>query len=239
MFDGWFQKYDAFVEQQQEVASSEQALQQFQSNCSLPVLSTGEIMKLEFEFCAMDKQNSGYITLDDMTFGLGISRDVVMSTFDKYDLSDDGLIDRDEFLLMMCPDGYRMPDTNGEGRDVLGAILGAHARALKKQLSSDKASFDTKGCVSQMEMISEMPESLRPEVDDATWGAWNKVFDDLDTDNDGVVTVPELRSSRLLTFDICDFLGSHVDGSSENGFSRRAYLNALLQATGQRRSGFF
>lgn len=106
----------------------------------------------------------------------------------KYDVSEDGFIDLHEYVAMMCPEEFRPREMSGFDQEVLGHLLVATAVRHRGDLDKQKSLY-----AGGVEKAMELPPSLRPEVAEEVWAAWNGVFDRLDSDKSGVISATELR----------------------------------------------
>merc|ERR1712029_481077 len=86
--------------------------------------------------------------------------------------------------------------------------------------------------------IKPAPAAVLPEVAEATWATWVSLFDRLDTNHDDTVDLRDLRASGLLSVEVCDVIVRLIDPSNKCGFSKRSFLDAMLECFQCRRSGF-
>ncbi|CAE8697549.1 unnamed protein product [Polarella glacialis] len=166
-------------------------------------------------------------------FDLG--EDEVRGIFEKYDASQDGFIDKLEYMHLMCPEGYKLPEKNRFGREVFGTILSTHVDRFANELKAEEHLFSQKLSSAQP---TPMPSFMLPEVENDMWLAWNKLFESLDDDKDELISQDELRHSGLLSFELCDHLVSLIDPDNPQSFSRDAFLEALLHANNCQWKGF-
>jgi len=229
MFDGWLQQFDQMLEQQKFVEACEEKVVVQSHVNNLPIIPDAELNRLEAQFRAIDVEGSGCITLTQIESAMGLDAELLK----KYDVSADGFIDVHEFVAMMCPDHWRPPEMSGFDQEVLSSLLCYNASKMRHDLDTRKSLY-----TGAVERKSAMPASMRPEVPEETWDAWNAVFDRLDTSGDGVMSAKELRSSMLLSQEICDQLiaASLMEGNT--GIARRDFLLALLDHHKWRRPGF-
>lgn len=230
MFDGWLQQFDQMQHHQKFVEAGEQSVSALSQMIALPVIPDMELTKLERQFREIDVEGQGLITLQQIEQALNLDCEVLK----KYDVSEDGFIDNHEFVAMMCPDEFRPPEMSGFDQEVLGSLLMSCVQRHRKDLDEQKALY-----AGGVERKNQMPASMRPEVPEETWAAWNAVFDRLDNDGDNVMSPSELRSSMLLSQRVCDQLiasAARVEG--HEGIRRRDFLLALLDFHKWRRPGF-
>lgn len=229
MFDGWLQQFDKMQHRQKFVEACEQSVAILSHTNTKPVIPEVELAKVERQFREIDVEGKGLITLKQIELAMNLDSGILK----KYDVSEDGFIDIHEYVAMMCPDEFRPPEMSGFDQEVLGTLLLSWATRHREELDEQKALY-----AGGVERKNEMPASMRPEVPEETWTAWNSVFDRLDTDHDGVMSAAELRSSMLLSQRVCDqlIISAQVDG--HGGIPRRDFLLALLDYNKLRRPGF-
>ncbi|CAE7945101.1 unnamed protein product, partial [Symbiodinium sp. KB8] len=183
MFDGWLQQFDQMMEQQKFVEACEEKVVVQSHVNNLPIIPDAELNRLEAQFRAIDVEGSGCITLAQIEAAMGLDAELLK----KYDVSADGFIDVHEFIAMMCPDHWRPPEMSGFDQEVLSSLLCYNASKMRHDLDTRKSLY-----TGAVERKSAMPASMRPEVPEETWDAWNAVFDRLDTSGDGVMSAKEL-----------------------------------------------
>ncbi|CAE8703983.1 unnamed protein product, partial [Polarella glacialis] len=245
MFQSWCQQYDDLAKLEEHAKNNRLALVTFKEENSMPVLSRNDIAILEKQFQAICPVGLGRncISTKEMAQALNLPLQAVETQFAKFDISEDGYIDKHEFITMMCPPGHRLPSMMGVNRDILGSILASDTRMAFNRLTEDASKFsgsasaEKSSISSPLQLTMATPAAARKQVSQEMWIQWNMVFDDLDTDGNGTVDVQELKMSGLLSLDICEQVVRIIDGGS-SGFDRRAFLAALLEATQTRRSGF-
>jgi len=157
----------------------------------------------------------------------------------KYDVSNDGFIDFHEFVAMMCPTEYRPPEMCGFDQEVLGSLVKMRAARMRSGLDQQVALYESPAdAKAEGVRKSEMPASMRPEVPEETWAAWNSVFDRVDNDGDNTISDAELRSSMLLSQDVCEQLIASTRAEGKLGIPRRDFLLSLLDFYKCRRPAF-
>merc|ERR1712232_1331700 len=167
---------------------------------------------------------------------LCLEEDTARNVIDGYDADADGLVDKREFLRLMCPVDRRLPEMSGGERELLGMLVSDRVAAERRHLAKSEAKFSPQ--VDKPNEVLEKPASCFPEVVEEVWKAWNDMFDRLDTNRDNRVDVNDLMSSGLLSKDVCRYLASSIDADDKSGFSRDAFLEALLDVNKVRRATF-
>ncbi|CAE8705527.1 unnamed protein product [Polarella glacialis] len=153
----------------------------------------------------------------------------------SFDISEDGLIDKNEYLQMMCPRTYRLPSSNSAARAWFGELLRFEKESLRSSVDHTTLLF-AEGHLSDVQAVSPMPRSLLPVVDQATWLQWNGLFDGLDLDHDNKVSLKELETAGILSPEVSEHLAHIIDPELSGEFTRQGFLEALLRAKGQRRA---
>merc|ERR1712232_1301628 len=168
---------------------------------------------------------------------LCLEEDTARNVIDGYDADADGLVDKREFLRLMCPVDRRLPEMSGDERDLLGKLVSDRAAAERRFLIKSESKFAHASSGGLSEVLEE-PPSVFPEVSEEEWKLWNDMFDRLDSNKDNRVDVMDLQSSGLLSKDVCRYLASVIDADDKSGFSRDSFLEALLDVNQLRRRTF-
>lgn len=236
MFQGWCDEYDDLMDEQNLVSTSEDVLQTYEDNNQKPILPMSEVLCIKREFHRIDQTNQGFISASDLSREWDIDMDTLHETYAQLDVSGDGFIDLQEFMVLSCPPQYRLPEMDGQARELFGELLVAESTSLSEEHKAKELQYsDLNSC--SVGKVHETPESLWPEVDDSIWNGWNAVFDSLDGDKDDLVVLADLQASGLLSHKVCCFVVSVVDPAHKFGFTRRGFLNAMLRAHQCRRTG--
>lgn len=246
MFEVWCQQYDDLAVKEKLVKAAQNAADTFLENDLKPVWPEQEVHQAHVLFEAVDRSGNGIVSADDIEKGLGVDRATVEEMMADYDYSEDGLMDKVEFIRMMCPSHFRLPEME-EGkadRQILGKLLIVAMEREKQEFSTSQGKFRSSvdeelnlGC-GMSRLLSDKPDAVLPEVDDATWSAWNNMFDHLDKNHDDVLHIREIESSGIVSMTVCKFLVESLDPQNNEGFTRDTLLQALLQAHDLRRHGF-
>jgi Ca2+-binding EF-hand superfamily protein len=229
MFENWLEDYSSLPDDMEELQGIEAAAAEFQKNQSKPVLPDSEVQALEREFTKVDMFGNGYISVTDLCGSWGWSDEMAHSMLSSFDIGSDGCIDKLEFMRMMCPEEYRLPEMSGPIRAMFGQFLNNQVNEKRKRMG-DRTSRFTDGSQASGGQAKELPNAIFPVVDDELWNQWMEVFDSLDKNSDGTINAKELVSSGLLSVIVARFFASHLDPEDRKGFTRKGFLNAMLKA---------
>lgn len=239
-FESWCQQYDDLQKRGHEMDLLTEAAELFAKKSRMPVLPADDQARLEREFEQMDVEGTGFVEVAAIERHWGWDDEQTRNIIAKWDLSDDGCLDKGDFLRMMCPDGYRLPSMQGQDRDVFGMLLQGSIRHLTEEISKEEDLFaETDRRTSRSgRRLKPMPFSLLPELPDATWSYWNELFTRLDADEDDHVRERDLLREGLLSQEVARRLMAIIDPEHPDSFTRRGFLTACLKASGCRRAGF-
>lgn len=130
---------------------------------------------------------------------------------------------------MMTQDKYRLPEMSGPVRDMFGQFLLHEADHERRNISDNTAQYMGTSSV-DAPSSKEAPHSALPVVDANTWEAWQQVFTTLDKNEDGEVQVSELIYCGHLSVPVCHALVKFIQPEDKDGFTRAAFLDAMLKA---------
>lgn len=233
MFEVWCQQFDEIESRQTRTETVEEAALRFEANDRKPVLPADEIFRVDKIFQQLDRHQNGCVTVEDVADYFAWDPVTAEEFLSRHDLSEDGCLDREDFLRMMCPDDFRVPAMSGSDREVFGLLLQGQARKLREDLENEEGTF-RRGSLTK----KDTPVSLLPQVEEETWLFWNQLFDRLDSDGDNYVDSKDLVYSGLVSREVISTLVSIIEPEETMRFSRQSFLRALLDATGSRRAGF-
>lgn len=233
MFEIWCQQFDELESRQMRIETVEEAVQRFEANDRKPVLPADEMLRLDRTFEQLDRHQNGCVTVADIAHYFEWDQVTTEEFLSRHDLSEDGCLDREDFLRMMCPDNFRLPTMSGSDREVFGLLLQGQARKLREDLVKQEETFRPGTLASK-----DKPASLLPQVQEETWLFWNRLFDRLDSDGNNYVDSRDLVDSGLVSREVITTLVSIIEPEETMRFSRQSFLMALLDATGSRRVGF-
>eukprot|EP00929_Paragymnodinium_shiwhaense_P068963 TRINITY_DN34790_c0_g1_i1.p1 TRINITY_DN34790_c0_g1~~TRINITY_DN34790_c0_g1_i1.p1 ORF type:complete len:816 (-),score=147.70 TRINITY_DN34790_c0_g1_i1:84-2531(-) len=237
MYEVWLQEYDNIAKQKKELHELQKASDVYTSNESKPLLPESELLALEKEFKKLDQFKRGYITFDDLVHIWGWDFETAKDTIKSYDQAGDGCIDFREFLRMMAPADYRLPEMSGSAREIFGKLLATELSGKKQCLQTDQHRFRSTERLQSQEM-NITPASALPEVSEEQWALWNSVFNSLDKDEDDVVQVKDLVQSGVLSQAASDAIANLIQPEDKDGFTRDGFLEAMLKTHSRRRAGF-
>jgi len=234
MYDVWCMEYDELKKEEEVMETVESAASQFVETAKKPFLPADEVEILRKQFYELDVTRDGFLDLDDIQRGWGWSDEQIRDALKTFDVGCDGMLDEDEFLRMMCPPEYRLPEMSGFAREMFGKLIVEEQKARRGLLSKRKGSF--LGEDSGDDGPAPAPASALPVVPEDLLESWGDIFDALDQDDDEMVYVRDLETSGLLSTGVCYFIAGLIDPSNPEGFDRDAFLNAMCKSHGYSRA---
>jgi len=235
MFDAWLEQFDDLARQKELGAHYEDVANTFCENQHKPVLPHSELEALNRDFADLDRNSNGYLCVYDLSMAWNMDADTLKEMFRKHDISDDGYIDKQDYLRLVCPAEYRLPEMSGEDRDLFGQLVLLACDRMKKDLQRKELMY---GPEESEDAPAPTPASLLPEVSDEDWRHWNDVFVRLDQNGDNTLDLKDLKESGLLSDEVCSFLVSMLDPADTTGFTKRSFLDALLDAHKCKKTGW-
>jgi len=234
MFEKWCQEYDTLIFNKRDtVDMAKTASNTFHENDLKPLLPAADMRRIKDEFSRLDTFGTGLLDIERLASGLQLGDASEVARL--YDGNDDGSLDVNEFMRMMCPPEYRLPEMDGIGRKLFGDLIEHEAMALESKYNEQAASFEK--AESSHHLSDATPSTLLPEVDKGTWATWNATFDRLDLTANAKVSLAEVIGSGFLSPEVSTFVYQLLlpeDGNGD-GFSREDYMSAMLRAHGLRR----
>ncbi|CAE7672331.1 unnamed protein product, partial [Symbiodinium pilosum] len=241
-FEGWCCQYDDLQKRSAEMDLLTEARDIFEKKNAMPVLPVDDQARLEKEFEEMDIFGTGCVEVAAIQRRWGWDEQMTRDIIAKYDVSEDGCLDKGDFLRMMCPDGYRLPSMQGEDRDVFGMLLTGSIRYLEDAILKEEGLYaEDHGPLAKAPKEARLkptPFSLLPEIPEATWTFWNELFTRLDADEDDHIRERDLLREGLLSPEVARHLMTIIDPEHPDSFTRRGFLTACLKASGCRRAKF-
>mmetsp|Transcript_137232 Transcript_137232/g.256234 ORF Transcript_137232/g.256234 Transcript_137232/m.256234 type:complete len:746 (-) Transcript_137232:95-2332(-) len=263
MFLEWAKQYDEMFKLTNLLKHVKKIQGVYLENESKPVLPLDEIASLKNLFASISL-GRGYVTKDDLMAEFGWTPAETERFLERFDIDHTGLIDQMEFLKMMCPTEYRMPEMSGPERKLFGQLVESQVEIHKQELDAKmrpwladnwKNFIQGETTVKSLEMWqtmfakvssgedvnpkAAMPDSANPEVEAAEWDHWNAMFDELDQDKDGLITSADVEYRGWLGRRLSQYVMTVIDPAKPDACTKRGLLRALLRATGTRRTGFF
>eukprot|EP00439_Symbiodinium_sp_Y106_P051279 s3398_g6.t2 len=237
-FQDWCNQYDELQRRSAEMDLLTEAAALFEKKNAMPILPVDDQARLEKEFEEMDMFGTGCVEVAAIQRRWDWDEQMTRDIIAKYDLSEDGCLDKGDFLRMMCPDGFRLPSMQGADRDVFGMLLTGSIRYLEDAISTEEGLYAEDVKAAKEVRLKPMPFSLLPEIPEATWLFWNDLFTRLDADEDDHIRERDLLREGLLSPEVAKHLMSIIDPEHPDSFTRRGFLTACLKATGCRRAKF-
>eukprot|EP00927_Polykrikos_kofoidii_P040834 TRINITY_DN34830_c3_g1_i1.p1 TRINITY_DN34830_c3_g1~~TRINITY_DN34830_c3_g1_i1.p1 ORF type:complete len:802 (-),score=129.15 TRINITY_DN34830_c3_g1_i1:49-2454(-) len=232
MFDTWCHTFDDLAERDEEVHNLEKVIAVYADNETKPFMPVSEIHSLEDEFRKLDNHGRGYITANDLVNGWGWYQDEAEDTVASVAHAGDGLVDMHDFVRMMCPSEYKLPEMHGYSRELFGRFLASEVHHRKRELDDSRNRYASQNA---HRLHSAMPTSLLPEVDPEVMKQWNRVFDELDVDKDDVVHETDLERAGILSHETSEAIAALIDPQDKTGFTRAGFIDAMLSAHGLRK----
>jgi len=196
MFDAWCHQFDALVEQHKVRLGFEEAVTTYLRNDRKPVIPRDELAHLEGEFLKLDRTKCGHVSLEEIEQAWGMDIETLHDLVKSNDVSEDGYVDKHDFIRLFCPPEYRPPSMSGEDRQVLGKLLLFHEARARTAVLQEEAMFSFSNA-DACPPIKRTPTAVLPEVAEATWERWVSLFERLDKNNDDTVDLHDLRVSGL------------------------------------------
>mmetsp|Transcript_109775 Transcript_109775/g.211190 ORF Transcript_109775/g.211190 Transcript_109775/m.211190 type:complete len:230 (+) Transcript_109775:2-691(+) len=216
MFEIWATDYDQWAEGKER---TEQAVTTFKANDMRPIIPADELARLKRWFASLDSNEDGWIDADTLMYDMDLSKAVQ----DKFLLEEcqDGFIDEQNFLRLMCPPEYRLSEMDSFARSVFGQILNFQASQAKTAL--ERALGNQR---SQM----EKPAALRPVISSEQWKQWEAVFEELDKDKNEIVTAKDMVMSNVLSEPEAKAVTKIIDPDNSGHFSKADFMKEMLKA---------
>eukprot|EP00929_Paragymnodinium_shiwhaense_P007873 TRINITY_DN111793_c0_g1_i1.p1 TRINITY_DN111793_c0_g1~~TRINITY_DN111793_c0_g1_i1.p1 ORF type:complete len:648 (-),score=144.46 TRINITY_DN111793_c0_g1_i1:141-2084(-) len=239
-FEQWLETYDLFVEDTQEVTELEQSLAVYRQNTAKPVLPLDDFLALQREFDAIDKHGTGYVDAWDLQRRWFWTVEDANVAVEKGDISMhgqdvDGKIDKHEFLVLMCPPEYRLPSMTGIAREMFGKILDHQVNLKKSRVVTRSSTF--KGGPDAFRSgdgsVVDISEVVLPDLPQSLMVEWTHVFNRLDRDSDGMVTVLDLQASKMFAPPVAAAVARVInDDDDATTFDYDAFLEKAARAHG-------
>lgn len=237
MFDSWVQQYSAIEMEEEDLDFRESIAEKVMRDNDKPPLPLDEISALKAEFERIDTSGNGIIEPSEIAAAWGWGESETAAAIAKYDVMADGCIDVDEFLRMMCPEEYRLPESFGTARDLLGKMLKEATAANKEDCTRRRSHFASQK--TSVGKVSATPVSLLPEVSETMWNEWVSTFKALDKNGNGSVELSELEQSGYFPREVCRAIMDTIKiVPGANCFSLDGFLGAMLTIHHVRRKGF-
>lgn len=234
MYDVWLAEYDKAKKDQETLLHLATAVDEFKTNQAKPLLSEDEQVLIKEQFRLMDSDRDGLVTVEDIMDDWACSEEQASPALKYFDVCSDGYLDEHEFMRMMCPDEYRVPEMTGLAREMFGKLLVSFAAEQQGAVDVVQSKFESKSHPAEGAK-GVVPASALPLVPEEQLQAWNDVFDGLDRDDDNTVQVKDLECSGLLATAVCYSIAGTIDPSNPTGFTRDSFLAAMCKAHGYRR----
>ncbi|CAE7255896.1 GIP [Symbiodinium sp. CCMP2456] len=203
-FQDWCNQYDELQRRSAEMDLLTEAAALFEKKNAMPILPVDDQARLEKEFEEMDMFGTGCVEVAAIQRRWDWDEQMTRDIIAKYDLSEDGCLDKGDFLRMMCPDGFRLPSMQGSDRDVFGMLLTGSIRYLEDAISTEEGLYAEDVKAAKEVRLKPMPFSLLPEIPEATWIFWNDLFTRLDADEDDHIRERDLLREGLLSPEVVE-----------------------------------
>jgi hypothetical protein len=110
MYMSWCRLHDRFMEAETDVQSFSGYQAQLEEYLNLPLLPRNEQDQILRLFEKADIEGRGHLFIDELVANQIVPDDLADAVLKLHDLNNDAVIDKEEFLLMMCPCEYRVLD---------------------------------------------------------------------------------------------------------------------------------
>jgi hypothetical protein len=226
MFEAWCSEYDSFTNLRVACTELEKGANNYKSYQMKRFLPVDELKVLQREFDRLDCSGNGFILPEDIVSGWAWTEEAAKETIATYDIHRLGRIEKNDFLKMMCPEEFRLPEMDDVGSELLGKLIVAQATEKRLILDAREAQYSNHPFSDAMFVP---PTTALPEVSEVVWVEWNTVFDGLDSDGDERVFLEDLLQSGLHEA-VCHSVERLIDPEIVGSFTRAGYLSSLLQA---------
>eukprot|EP00928_Gymnodinium_smaydae_P063758 TRINITY_DN47255_c0_g1_i1.p1 TRINITY_DN47255_c0_g1~~TRINITY_DN47255_c0_g1_i1.p1 ORF type:complete len:678 (+),score=158.25 TRINITY_DN47255_c0_g1_i1:199-2232(+) len=246
MYKQWCADYDVHEEKKTKYRALANSLNVFDTNEQKPILPSADVARLEAEFEKLDRDGSGFVNARDIAIAWDWSEDIAKRTMMTFDRDDGRCLDKLEFLQMMCPEEFRLPQMDGVGRHLLGKLLDEGLSRNRNNLTHDSTglfgdseNLDDDVIVNPEKKAalcherSELP-ALDLEVPADLLKNWENFWATLDSKGVGRIGVNELVASGLVSQEVSSALVQLVDKDDPEGISRFAFLESMCRAHSMR-----
>jgi Ca2+-binding EF-hand superfamily protein len=193
------------------------------------VLPTDEVARLRREFERLDREGLGRIPTAQLVREYGLHTDYNQSAgcmaSDLLETCQDGFVDLHDFMRLLCPDGYRLPNMEGSIREVFHHIVEYEACEAKTALRASET-------VGGPDL--ERPAALRPLVGWRRWRKWTQLFASIDRNRNGSITARELVTTNMFSQQEALAIVSILTPENSGNISLSMFLTALLNTYGFR-----
>lgn len=231
MFLNWCDQHDSYIKKYQCLQKMEAAEAAVKADEEKPCIPMDVKDALERQFNALNPGN-GLLTVYDFVEKWGWPRENVMEMLERFDVNSDQYIDKHEFMKMMCPPEYSLDTGCVELRDMFAKWLHHEADAYRAAVKNkaDEIKHKDKPNVSGLKWYT--PAAFLPPVPDGVFYHWLDLFDSIDVDESGHVSIQELRG--LLVDEVCYAIDAVMGKNSTKGFTKQKFLKAMCRAHGYR-----
>lgn len=233
MFLDWCDQWDRLVRNKDLLSKVNRAEDILTAERSKPKIPEETRFSLERQFDQLDP-GDGLIRKYDFQIHWNWTREQIDEMFDSHDVTGDQFLDKYEFFRMMCPPEYALPTEGGDQDEVHSlfskwlrhesSIAEAHVGVKAKEVKSSRGS--------RTNLKWRTPSAMLPPVPDDLFYHWMDVFESLDIDENGSLSVVELRG--VLPDEVCWAICSVVDKKSDDSFSKEKFLKSMCRAHGYR-----
>lgn len=225
MYLGWCEEFDQLVEKQFMADMLDDCAQTYADNSQKPCLPDDEVIILHRQFKELDLDGSGFITADELEHAW--KRDKFELPLDTEGLCgrQDGYLTENDFIRMMCPPEFRLPEMTGFDRDVFGAILTNLTEDYKQQSLQHAAELNF-----TEEVMEDTPAVLLPMVPNAMLQRWIAAFKRFDGDSSGTVSLNEIVNSSVVSVQVAEAMTKFIDPEEPEELSLDSFLLTLCDA---------
>merc|ERR1740117_596088 len=119
-----------------------------------------ELWDLERQFRQLDVDGSGFVEIHEIMVKWNWSQEMATATMVRYDHSSDACLDLAEFLRMMCPNEYRLPEMSGPLREAFGKLFLSELDNEQKEVASFHGGVEQKDEILTSVLPMVPPEEL-------------------------------------------------------------------------------
>eukprot|EP00931_Biecheleriopsis_adriatica_P111879 TRINITY_DN8635_c0_g1_i1.p1 TRINITY_DN8635_c0_g1~~TRINITY_DN8635_c0_g1_i1.p1 ORF type:complete len:649 (+),score=120.25 TRINITY_DN8635_c0_g1_i1:58-2004(+) len=230
MFKRWCEHYDQLLEKEQDFESKRQALDTVRTNDAKPLIPNHLLLDLKHKFESLADPDARTADIHAIAKYFELDPEDITKTVD---VDEDGTVTFQEFLLVTCPPEYKLPDMHTKANRMLRALLEYACNEAQADVQASTNEFTSNGSTVDAVTLAELNAVLKvEEVPEQAWSDWQNLFQELDRNGDGAISVKELLHAGDFDTDVTSVLVSVLDPKREIAFTKERFLAMMLKAHG-------
>eukprot|EP00931_Biecheleriopsis_adriatica_P111880 TRINITY_DN8635_c0_g2_i1.p1 TRINITY_DN8635_c0_g2~~TRINITY_DN8635_c0_g2_i1.p1 ORF type:complete len:295 (+),score=64.18 TRINITY_DN8635_c0_g2_i1:85-885(+) len=230
MFRKWCEQYDELIKKEQDFESKRSALDAISTHDLKPVIPAELLSRLREKFESLADPVSHAADLRTIAKFFELDVDLIANTMDA---DSDGTLSLQEFIQLGCPPEYKLPGMYTNASRTFRAILEYAYNEAQADVQASMTEFNTNANTSGALTLADLNAmSKASEVPEQAWSDWQKVFQELDRNGDGSITLVELLKAGDFDADVSGVLMSFMDPKRELSFTKETFLLTMLKAHG-------